>query len=132
MGNKMGKFLFGQWLEITLQEHELTQSQLARMAGVTRGAINGILSGARGPGPELCLAIAKALNIPPEEIFREAGLLPFQPDKDNLVELITHLSEQLPTDEEKEDVAIYIRHRLQIAEKRGKYETKDKNRTSKS
>jgi len=41
---------FSKWLSDVLIEHGISQSELARQAGVTRAAINGILTGARGPG----------------------------------------------------------------------------------
>jgi len=30
----------------------------------------------RGAGPEVCVAMARALDVPPETVFRAAGLLP--------------------------------------------------------
>lgn len=39
---------FSNWLTAVLIQKGISQSELARQAGVTRGAINGILTGARG------------------------------------------------------------------------------------
>ena len=74
---------FSEWLTTVLFQKGISQSELARQAGVTRGAINGVLTGARGPGVDLCNGIARALKIPPEEVLRAAGLLPPEPKKDN-------------------------------------------------
>lgn len=41
---------FSEWLTAVLFQKGISQSELARQAGVTRGAINGVLTGARGPG----------------------------------------------------------------------------------
>lgn len=68
---------FPDWLKTQMKNNGMSQSQLARSAGVTRAAINGIITGARGPGTDLCNGIAKALRLPPEEVYRAAGLLPF-------------------------------------------------------
>lgn len=51
---------FSKWLENILQEKGISQSELARRSGVTRAVINGILTGARGPGVDLCNGIARA------------------------------------------------------------------------
>ena len=66
---------FSYWLEEKMKEREWSQSELARRAGLTRGAINNILTAHRQPGPEFCRAIARALDLPEELVFREAGLL---------------------------------------------------------
>jgi transcriptional regulator with XRE-family HTH domain len=87
MADKMSVYSFGEWLAEMLKKHEINQSELARKAGVTRGAINGVLSGARGPGPELCTAIARAFGIQPEEVFRQAGFLPPKSEADEIIEM---------------------------------------------
>ncbi len=46
------------------------------MAGISRAAVSLILSEDRQPGPEVCVALAKALGYAPEDVFRIAGLLP--------------------------------------------------------
>lgn len=70
------KTSFADWLENELVKREISQAELARRAGVTRSAINGVLTGYRGIGVEMCNGIAKALGIPPDEVFRAAGFLP--------------------------------------------------------
>ncbi len=116
------KLKFPQWLENSLKEKEMSQSELARQAGVTRAAINGILSGARGPGTDLCLGIARAFNLPPETVYRKAGLLPPVPKeiekKNELSYIVSQLSPQ-----EVDDLILYTRLRLQISEQRAKYKT---------
>ncbi len=99
---------FATWLEFQLKEHNISQSELARRAGVTRGAINGILMGARGPGVDLCKGIAKALEIPPEQVLRAAGLLPPAVNIDEDIEKIIHEVEKLDKTDQGEVLA-YIR-----------------------
>lgn len=74
---------FTDWLQSALDERGISQSELARRAGVTRSAINGIIMGTRGPGIELCTGIAHALKLPPEEVLRVAGLLENEPSEDD-------------------------------------------------
>lgn len=108
---------FSDWLEQELKDRELSQSELSRRAGVTRAAINGVLSGARGPGVDLIKGIAKAFNIPAEEVFRHADILPPTITKNELVERILLEMEDLPKDE-KENVLEYIKMMRRLREKR--------------
>lgn len=64
------------WLIDELEFRGISQSELARRSSLTSGAISHVISGSRQPGPDLCSAIAGALNYPPELVFRKAGLLP--------------------------------------------------------
>lgn len=50
--------------------------ELARRAGLTHVTISNVLNGARNPGVEFCLGVAKAFYEPPEIVFRRAGILP--------------------------------------------------------
>ena len=43
---------------------------------MTSGQVSRIISGERKAGPTACVVIARALGLPPEEVFRIAGLLP--------------------------------------------------------
>jgi transcriptional regulator with XRE-family HTH domain len=99
---------FPTWLEERLKEQGITQSELARRAGVTRGAINGILQGVRGPGVELSKGIAKALSLPPEQVLRAAGLLPPEAKINEQMEKIIHELDGLSRDEQEEFLA-YVR-----------------------
>lgn len=67
---------FKNWLITELNKRGWNQSELAVAAGVTRTAISDVLSGRRNPGVELCNSLARALRLPPEVVFRHAGLLP--------------------------------------------------------
>ncbi|MCL4296117.1 MAG: helix-turn-helix transcriptional regulator [Anaerolineae bacterium] len=67
---------FAQWLQEQLAERDWIPAELAKRAGIQGGSLSHILNGTRKVGPESCIAIAKALNLPPEVVFRRAGLLP--------------------------------------------------------
>lgn len=84
------------WLEERLKEKGISQRELARRSGITAGAINHVLSGTRNPGEDFCTKIARGLGLPPEVVFRQAGLLPPAPkDVDDLEEwreILSYLS----------------------------------------
>lgn len=67
---------FDQWLIYELNTRGISQAELARMAGVSNTAISDAISMKHPPGFKLCAAIADALGLSPEFVFRKAGLLP--------------------------------------------------------
>lgn len=67
--------MFNDWLLERLKENGWSQADLARHSGLTRGAISNYVNG-RVPDEVALRKIAKAFNIPPENIFRVAGVLP--------------------------------------------------------
>ena len=67
---------FSAWIQEQMEQRKWEQSDLARESGITSAQISRILSGARNAGPDACTAIARAFRLPPEEVFRAAGILP--------------------------------------------------------
>jgi transcriptional regulator with XRE-family HTH domain len=65
-----------EYLEKELVGRSWRPADLARAARLPDATISHILNGSRRAGPEVCNALARALNEPPERIFRLAGLLP--------------------------------------------------------
>jgi DNA-binding XRE family transcriptional regulator len=63
------------WLDKQAEKHRWTRAKLAKLAGVSPTAIYMIANGKREPGSYLCNGLAKALNLPREEVYRAAGLL---------------------------------------------------------
>ena len=58
-------------------EHgEMTQAQLARLAGCTRQTINAIESAKYGPSLELAFRIARVFNVGIEDVFQYVDLEP--------------------------------------------------------
>ena len=74
---------FAEWLESELKERRWTRADLARAAKLSQTALSQIFKAQRKPGPDLCNAIARALNVAPEVVFRRAGLLPALPEDDD-------------------------------------------------
>jgi transcriptional regulator with XRE-family HTH domain len=90
---------FMTWLDGILAERNLTRADLARRAGIGQSTLSLIGSGDRNPGSEVCLAIARALKIPPEEVLRVAGILPPVRSGSALDDRIVHLMGLLSDDE---------------------------------
>lgn len=56
-------------MKVERAKRNLTQADLAAMAGVTRRSINAIETGRMVPSVLLALRIARALNVPVETLF---------------------------------------------------------------
>ena len=85
------------WLANELIIRGWSQSKLAKLAGVSKTAISDAISGKNPPKFDVCVAIAKALRLPPEEVLRKAGLLPKQSsnvteDQERLLYLFNNLT----------------------------------------
>ncbi|WEK54444.1 MAG: helix-turn-helix transcriptional regulator [Candidatus Cohnella colombiensis] len=66
----MSKNLIGNHVRrLRFNHNEMTQQQLADLAGVTRQTIVSIEKGNYSPSLELAFRIARAFNIPLEEVF---------------------------------------------------------------
>ena len=114
---------FEEWLVARMAESNMSQSELAKKAGITQSAISLILSGTRNPGLEMCTGIARALRLPPEEVFRAAGILPPVTPRTALIQKIEHIVSELPP-EEQQNILDFALHRHEIAEKRGERHAK--------
>jgi transcriptional regulator with XRE-family HTH domain len=67
---------FSNWLESELKQRNMTPAELARASGKAAAVISRVLNGERSAAPDTLEAIARALKLPPETVFRAAGLLP--------------------------------------------------------
>lgn len=72
---------FAEWLKEELDNRGWTRAELARRSKLQEATFTYIFGG-RKPSPETCNAIAGALGIPSETVFRKAGLLPANPEDD--------------------------------------------------
>jgi transcriptional regulator with XRE-family HTH domain len=89
---------FNDWLLERLKELDWSQADLARGSGLTRSVISKYMTG-RIPDEAALRKIAKALHIAPESVFRAAGILPPAPEKDPVIDEITHLARSLPPED---------------------------------
>ncbi|KHL96179.1 XRE family transcriptional regulator [Paenibacillus sp. IHB B 3415] len=66
----MGKVLVGNYIrKLRFNLNEMTQQQLADKVGVTRQTIVALEKGNYSPSLELAFRIARAFNLPLEEVF---------------------------------------------------------------
>lgn len=82
-----------------------------------QGIISRLLRGERNPNPETLTAIARALRLPPETVFRAAGLLPPVSEVDELKADIIDLTAQMSREEQRE-VLEYLRMKRRLREER--------------
>ena len=86
---------FTAWLQDNMRRRNFSIRELARAANLSHSAISNVLNSVRNPGPDFCIAVAQALRVPPEDVFRRAGILPPIPTDEEyrqLVELLPLLS----------------------------------------
>lgn len=107
---------FNDWLLDKLQKIDWSQADLARASGLTTASISKYVGG-RIPDESALKKIAKAFNLPPETVFRAAGILPpvseLDATREEIIELTSHMSR-----EEQREVLEYIRWRKSIEEKK--------------
>ncbi|MCG2785378.1 MAG: helix-turn-helix domain-containing protein [Anaerolineae bacterium] len=88
---------FGEWLKSEINIRNISQKELADISGVTPAQISRAIGGSRGLGTDTLTAIARALRLPPEEVFRRAGILPSLPNKDlQDAEILERTSQMTP------------------------------------
>lgn len=73
-----GYMTFSEWLGERINESGLNYSEVARRGGTSHARISQVIGGAT-PGVGFCIAIARGLQIPREDVFRVAGMLPSLP-----------------------------------------------------
>ena len=68
---------FSDWLVGQLHTRDISPAQLSRlMHKKDQGVVSRLLRGERNPSTETIDAIARALKLPAEEVYRAAGILP--------------------------------------------------------
>lgn len=92
---------FGKWLLKELDERRWSMREFARRSDVSESTISRVVSGKRNPSSALCRRMAEVLHLPPERIFREAGLLPSTPEESPRIKEVLYLFRQLPEDERR-------------------------------
>lgn len=66
---------FPVWLQSELNRRGWDQAELARRSGITKAQISRVMVGDRSAGVEFCIAVATALRISRDEVFRARGWL---------------------------------------------------------
>ena len=124
--NKVSKFSV--WLQREMDKRDWSMSDLARHAGVSRGAVANIMRGDRNPGVNVCEGIAKALKVSSETVYRQAGLLSPAIEKDQRAQELMHLFNLMESDDQDETID-YARLKLKRQEEREKKNAKREKTT---
>lgn len=115
---------FARWLEQERKVRGWSPSELSRHADVSRQTISDYENRKRRYYDEAILVkLARAFKLPPETVFRAAGLLPPQSPETELIQRIIHLTSELP-EQDQAEILEYAQLRHRLAEQRGKNETK--------
>jgi len=64
------------WLDNELKRHGWSQRELGRRAGISQTTVSLVIAGLRLPTPDFCLVIARAFEMPGDDVLRRAGHLP--------------------------------------------------------
>jgi len=102
---------FAHWLQTKMDERGYSQADLARRSGIKAASISRILNGTRNIGTEASKAIAQALLLDEDVVYRMAGLMGVKPNADETVSEITHIYHELD-DDNQQDLLDYARLRL--------------------
>lgn len=109
---------FSTWLTRQLAQRKISPAALAKASRKSPAIISRILSGERQPAPETLEAIARALSLPPETVFRAAGLLPPRPAVSEESERAAYLFDSYANPETRRQALEYLEF-LKIQEERG-------------
>jgi transcriptional regulator with XRE-family HTH domain len=81
---------FPDWLQSELDKRRWSQADLAYAAGISRAVVNKLLNRRTYPQPDTLQAIARALKVPVETVYRAAGLLPRETESETFEAEIVH------------------------------------------
>lgn len=104
---------FGTWLLNILREREMSQSELARLAGISKGTVSNLINGTSGIGQDSLVAIARALRLPPDLVFEKAGIFAPKNELSPIKRALLHVAQDLPDSD--------IELALGLLEKRAEY-----------
>lgn len=106
---------FNLWLQTEMDKRGWSQTDLAQRGGISRSSVSMLFSRDRPPGPDVCRAIAAAMRIPEELVFRKAGLLSSKAGIDETAERVLHLFAKL-TPRGQDEVLEYVELKLRQEE----------------
>lgn len=93
---------FLEWFETLMTQNGITNAEFARRGGVSESIISKVRNQERGIGFEFCQAVSKVFDIPLQNVYRKAGLLPSIEDNELGSEELIFLFRSLSIDGQKE------------------------------
>lgn len=97
----MANTTFSKWLIEQVEGRGWSYAELARRADLSGATISLVVNEQKNPGTDFCAGVARALDLPPETVFRRAGLLPPEPDLTSRAKIAMHLFRSLPLHEQE-------------------------------
>lgn len=70
---------FVNWLNAELDRRGWSRSEAARRGGISDSMFGKVIGGFANPGIDFCRGVSRAFDVPMEEVFRLAGILPARP-----------------------------------------------------
>ncbi len=83
MANKGRLESFWEWAEQERRRRGLSWRAVEKRGGVGNATVSRRANDMSNPTVTVCEALARAFNLPKEEVFRQAGLLPNLPDEES-------------------------------------------------
>ena len=103
----MNDVTFPKWIKSQLESKGMTQADLVKSSGLSNAQISRIVNSHSQPTAESLILIARGLQLPANEVFQAAGLLPSATEITHLMErAIYYLSHLHPDDQER--VVLYL------------------------
>ena len=99
---------FVEFVNSEMQSREWSRADLSRKSGIAAPQITRVLNREQNPGELFCKGIARAFNVPEEDVFRRAGILTSKSKLSPLAERAAHLIESLPDEKEKETAVRFL------------------------
>ncbi|MCB0207744.1 MAG: XRE family transcriptional regulator [Anaerolineae bacterium] len=95
---------FSDWIAEELKARDISQRQLAKLAGIAQGHLSNVLTGKRALTADMVIQIANALEVSPVVALTKAGILPPQEQADINITLqeLMDIARQLPEDAQQE------------------------------
>ena len=75
---------FIHWLDSEMKRRGWSQRELGRRAGISQTTVSLVIAGVRVATPEFCLVVARAFEMPGDDVLRRAGHLPAPLDPEDL------------------------------------------------
>jgi len=105
------------WLRGTLEERGWSRRELARRLGVSHTSVTNVAAGRAAPSARFCQEIAHVLDVPVEQVYQLAGLLPQDVDETTALRQANLLFSQLS--EAEQDIVLTQMRALVERRKRG-------------
>jgi len=120
----MDKIGFAEWLTYEIEKRGLTKAEFAKQSGLSASHITRITSGEQTPGSDAIVGIARALKLPPEDVFRRVAGIKNNEENEEVEQLAYRISKLPAEDQQIIDDLIQA-----MLSRRGIF-TKEKNNTS--